>query len=207
MPRRVPVLILLIAAACDSSAGDAPASGNAAPSLARQRLENGARALDAIVRERPDDSVGALASFTGERDIDEVVAHARRLGLTITGFRHGSRTHSGGYTLSPGESVEDAVAAYRRDLDWFPRRRAERMRRLAAETTDPDLSRSLAEHASELEARVDALNATGRVKVIGFELSGPAILVDEFRRTVSFVRGVELRSGSRHDAAISPFTE
>jgi hypothetical protein len=197
-------LVALIALACDSSRSSTP--DNARSIAVRQRLARGNEEFSRVLLSGPRTQVHVLMSFTEPRRPDDAIREARHHSLTITGFRHASLTNSGGYTLVPGESVDDAMKAYRRDSEIFTRMRLGRMEQLAPEALDPEMKDAYERQAKDASQRLSQLEASG-VLISGIEAIGVAADVDSFRQATDFVRGIELQQGSRRNASVPFYVE
>jgi len=198
---------MLIATPLSAQNADRAERGRSAASELRedmgQRVRSAASEFREAVRNRPNQSARAVAYLTNSMGVREVQARVPR-GLAIRGFRHGSEINSGGYTLAPGESVDDAVASYERDHSLFLAVRSEQMRSLLeAEPGDEGMATAVQEGLRLNQQREDDFYQHG-LRIIGVELEGRLRDMEQFRSSNGFVRVIELRDENKARPAILP---
>lgn len=169
----------------------------------RQRIARSQAQFNDFARNFPEKETTVMASFTRPMEIEEVVASARALRLSIAGFLHGSATHSGGYTLQPGELVENAIAQYRRDAAFFTDEDIRINDEVVTSVTDKEVQNALRERRVDLLARKQELDRVG-LKILGVEVRGKGADLSKFQSANTFVRVLEIQDGARKNAAIPP---
>lgn len=191
--------------AADSAVGtsNSRAGVSASTNAIQQRIARSQAQFDDFVRNFPDKETTVLASFARPMEIEEVVTSARAQRLSIAGFLHGSASHSGGYTLQPGESVENAVAQYRRDASFFSDGDIRNTDEMIATVTDKEVQQGLRGRRANLLVRKQELDRVG-LKIVGVEVRGKGAELSNFQKANTFVRVLEIQDGSRKNAAISP---
>ncbi len=171
----------------------------------QQRIARSQAQFDDFVRNFPEKETTVMASFTRPMEIEEVVASAQLQRLSITGFLHGSATHSGGYILQPGELVENAIAQYRRDAAFFTDEDIRLNDEMVTSVTDKEVQDALRIRRANLLVRKQELEKVG-LKILGVEIRGKGVDLSNFRKVNTYVRVLETLDGSRHSAAI-PLSE
>ncbi len=182
---------------------DSRSEANAVAAGVQQRVARSQAAFDEFVRNFPDQETTVLASFVRPMDIEEAVASARVHGLDITGFRHGSSPHSGGYTLAPGEVLDNAIAQYRHDASFFTNEDIRNTDEMIANVADKEVQQALRERRANLLVRKQELDRVG-LKILGVEVRGKGAELSNFQKANTFVRVLEIQDGARKNAAISP---
>lgn len=123
--------------------------------------------------------------------------------LQVEGFRHGDETHSGGYTIAPGQLLDDAMADYEAQIPQITDQHLANVTRMLHSVSDPELRVSLQQSRREFLRQKKALQKQG-LQVIGLDLRGNGRALEHFKQTDSSVRVMELRSENRRNAAILP---
>ncbi len=172
-----------------------------AVAVATARIVAAHQEFDKLLLEQPDAPVAVLASLDHAVAVDDLVSATQAHGVQITAFRHGGPKHSGGYQLRPGETLESAIAQYRRDAQFFTETLVRQDEQQAAATADPALRQALQARAQEGRERLDELTREGLL-VTGAELAGTPAALDRLRRSSGLVRAVEIQRGTRHVAAV-----
>ncbi len=171
--------------------------------LLQKRIEVADRAFNDTVTKFPYQEHAVMASFTKPMPIQEVVEEAKTYGLTIEGFRHSSTTHSGGYTIPPGEPLDIAVIQYEHDMLFSLEKDIQHTEELLANESDTEVQEALRDRQKELSSRLQNYNING-LQVTGADLKGKGAALQVFRLERPFVRVMELNQGSRRNAAIPP---
>lgn len=150
----------------------------------------------------PGRPIAALISFRTPKSAAEVVSDALAHGLRVQGFRHSDAAGSGGYTMKPGESIDQALARYNYDHRFFAQQQIVEQQRLLAQTDDPKIKEALREDLQLLTEREKSLGAG--LQIVGVDLFGPAQVLSEYSNAHGYVRVVEVSTGTRINAAIRP---
>ena len=172
-------------------------------SVIQQRIEPAKSEFQQQIDNFPDREIVVTASFTRSMPIGDVVERASLHQLSIVGFRHGSVSHSGGYTLAPGESLEDAIVQYQHDAVFFTDQDLRNTESLMMTVADEAVRRALQERRAELSRRSQELKKVG-LKILGVDLRGSGRDLQAFLQNNGIVRVLEVQHGSRRDAAILP---
>ncbi len=159
-----------------------------------QHIKDASQKFAELVSQAPDESVKVVAHFTNSTTIDQIASIVSNRNLTVIGFRHRDGQGSGGYTLKPNETVEQALAQYRRDHALFMQREYEMVQRLSETTStgeDPQETMALSMRLSDVQRRQFQFKARG-LQIIGLELEGPAIAIDKFKKENNFINLMEI---------------
>ncbi|MDB5841730.1 MAG: hypothetical protein JWQ23_3682 [Herminiimonas sp.] len=155
------------------------------------------------LRNTPDKSIAATIFFANEMLLDRVREPLENAPLTIKGFLHGTPSDGGGYTLNPGETLDDAIANYRRDHLSVMEKIMESAARMAAVETDHEAREALISHLRKAEDMKFDLRQKG-IRIVGVELYGKAKELADFRDKNSFVKVIELKVPGKPQPAILP---
>lgn len=171
----------------------------------QNRIENANSTFRDRVEKFPDQNLSVTTSLRRSMPIWEVVSAAQQHGLTIEGFRHGDASQSGGYTMTPGESVEDAVRQYEYDMEYFSRMDLQYTYKMLQDVNSDIERRALNRRKEDILARQQKYNNEG-LKILGIDLHGKAESLDTFATETGegFVRVMEIRESERRNAAILP---
>lgn len=156
-----------------------------------------------VLKNTPEKEIRAVAFFTNDMSLENVRTAFGKSPLVVKGFRHGTQSYSGGYSLKPGEILDEAIVSYKRDHLFFLQKRMEiEDKALAAETND-DLRTAMADHRKEADQMKADFEKNG-IRVVGVEVTGRARDVQDFRAKNSFVRVIELIEHGKPQSAIVP---
>lgn len=169
----------------------------------QERIAEANRTFREAVTAFPEAEQAVTISFTQSLPLGVAVEKALIQGFQVEGFRHGDETHSGGYTIAPGQSLDDAIADYEAQIPQITDQHLANVTRMLRSVSDPELRASLQQSRREFLRQKKALQKQG-LQVIGLDLRGKGRALEHFQQTDSSVRVVELRSGSRRNAAILP---
>jgi len=146
------------------------------------------------VSQAPLETIKVVAHFRNSNTAKQIVDIVGRYNLTVTGFRHGNSKYSGGYTLKPNETVQEAIRQYLSDHDLFMKRDYKLTKKYLSETTgneDPQLAVALNSRLSDIQQRQLESSLNG-LQIVGLELLGSALALNEFRKDNNFVRVMEI---------------
>ena len=174
----------------------------AAPPVS-ERIKDAEETFGQVLKNTPEKEIRAAAFFTNDMSLENVRAAFGKSPLVVKGFRHGTQSYSGGYSLKQGETLDEAIASYSRDHLFFLQKRMEiEDKALAAETND-DLRTAMADHRKEADQMKADFEKNG-IRVVGVEVAGRARDVQDFREKNSFVRVIELTERGKPQSAIVP---
>jgi hypothetical protein len=156
-----------------------------------------------LVQNDPHANVVAALYFMDEMPADDVVNSLHEGHLQVRSFSHGTSTSSGGYILQDGETVEEAVTAYKRDHGSFLDLEVEQLRQMIASERNQELREAFKTRQQEVIQRRGDFNAKG-LSIIAVEVRGQAYEIDRYRQVHGFVRVVEIKKPNVPQPAIPP---
>lgn len=166
-------------------------SMSAAPVI--DRITSAREEFKKVLAATPDKEVAAIAFFSNDMMLESVRDSAQGSQLTIKGFRHGTQSYAGGYGFKPGETVDEAIANYRRDHLFFLEKMMEIENNTVGGMRDDNFRKALIAHKKEAEQMRADFEEKG-LRIIGVELYGKARHIQDFWDENSFARVVELKS-------------
>lgn len=169
----------------------------------QERVLEANRIFQETIAAFPEQEHAVTVSFTRSLPLKKAVEKAIARGLQVEGFRHGDATHSGGYTIAPGQPLDDAMADYEVQIPQFLDQHLTNIKRMLSTVSDPELRAALQQSRREFIRQKKAYQKQG-MQVIGLDLRGNGRDLEQFQQTDSSVRVMELRSESRRNAAILP---
>lgn len=177
-------------------------SDSAVPGI-QQRIISAHEEFQQALENAPEKEVEATMFFTNDMALEQLQMSLRNVPLTVKGFLHGTPSYGGGYTLNPGETLDQAIANYRRDHLGFLRQRMQLEDRMAATESNEEARKALIPHRKEAEQMESDFELRG-IRVIGLELHGKAKEMAGFKEKNSFVRVIELKKDGKPQLAILP---
>ncbi len=168
-----------------------------------KRIQDAQEKFVQTVRDFPNKTVGVVVFFTNDMPLERVYNSVQNSLLEVKGFRHGTQSYSGGYTLKPDETLVEAIENYRRDHLFFLQKRSEIDSKILASETDADLRKAITSHRNEAKQMKQDFDEKG-IRVIAIELHGKAKDIQDFKKKNSFVRVVELKEKGKPQPAIIP---
>lgn len=177
-------------------------SGSATPAT-QQRITSAHEKFQQALVNAPEKEVEAAMYFANDMSLEQLRMSLRNVPLTVKGFLHGTPSYGGGYSLSPGETLDQAIANYRRDHLSFLQQRMQMEDRMVATETNEEARKALTSHRKEAEQMTSDLELRG-IRVIGLELHGKTNVMADFQERNSFVRVVELKENGKPQPAILP---
>lgn len=169
----------------------------------QERIIEANRTFQATVAAFPEQEYEVTVSFTRALPLKKAVEKALAQGFQIEGFRHGDETHSGGYTIAPGQSLDDAMADYELQIPQFVDQPLTNIKRMLRGVSDPELRAALQKSRREFLQQKKVHQEQG-MQIIGLDLYGKGKDLARFQQTDSSVRVIELRDGGRRNSAILP---
>lgn len=169
----------------------------------QERITEANRTFQATVAAFPEQEHEVTVSFTHAFPLKKATEKALAQGFHVEGFRHGDETHSGGYMIAPGQSLDDATADYETQIPQITDQHLANVTRMLRSVSDPELRASLQQSRREFLRQKKALQKQG-LQVIGLDLRGKGKDLEQLQQTDSSIRVIELRDGSRRNAAILP---
>lgn len=179
------------------------AASGASNSDPHQRIVTATEKFHAVIQRNPEEEVIATAYFATGMPVEEIRQSLHQVALTVKGFLHGTPSHSGGYTLNPGETVEQALSNYQRDHLHFLQMRMEMEDKMIASEQDQGVRAALIAHRQEAEQVKADVEQRG-LRLIGVEFHGKARAIMEFKERNRFVRVVELKESGKPQPAVLP---
>lgn len=156
-----------------------------------------------VLKNTPEKQIHATAFFTNDMSLENVLMAFDRSTLAVKGFRHGTQSYSGGYSIKQGETLNEAMTNYPRDHLLFLQKRMEIEDRMLATETNDDLRKAITSHRKEADQMNVDFEKNG-IRVIGVEVAGRAIDMQDFKEKNSFVRVIELKENGKPQSAILP---
>ncbi|MFC4257634.1 hypothetical protein ACFOZ5_01170 [Marinobacter lacisalsi] len=152
--------------------------------------------LSRIVSTMPDKRYKAVAFFERDMQVEEAIESIKSQDITITGFRHGTPDNSGGYMMGENETIEEALANYRRDHVLFLERDAEFSQSVLNDPqSDADVKRAMSARLRKIHLRQADYVDRG-LRIIGLEVSGAsAELSKAWNSNPNSIRVLELVDG------------
>ena len=156
-----------------------------------------------VVKNDPQKEVYVVMFFTNDMNLSDVRENFRRTSFKIKGFRHGTQSYAGGYSVAAGETLEQAIVNYERDHLFFLQTRMSAEEKMLTTNMDDQLRKAIVSHQKEAQQMKIDFQTHG-LRIIGIELVGRAQALDTFKESNSFVRVVELKDQSAPQPAILP---
>lgn len=179
------------------------AESGAVVSATQQRIVSAHEKFQEALTNAPEKEVEAAMFFTNDMSLEQLQISLRNAPLTIKGFLHGTPSYGGGYSLSLGETFDQATTNYRRDHHSFLQQRMQMEDRMVATETNEEARNALISHRKEAEQMASDFDLRG-IRVIGLELHGKTRELADFKEKNSFVRAVELKENGKPQPAILP---
>ena len=171
-----------------------------------ERIATAQEEFRKVVTQTPQKDVRAITFFTNDVDLEDVLRTTSKTPLAVKGFYHGNATGGGGYSLREGETLNEATINYRRDHIFFLNKRIEmqkNMLEIEDEKQDDSFKKAVNQSIREAKQAIVDFEKNG-LRIIGVELQGPAVQVQEFKDKNLFVRIIELKRNGRPQPAILP---
>ncbi|MDO8604754.1 MAG: hypothetical protein Q7K40_05185 [bacterium] len=156
-----------------------------------------------VLKDSPEKEVEVAAFFTNDMTLKDVRTAFINSNVTIKGFRHGTQSYSGGYSLKQGETLDEAMVNYPRDHLFFLQKRMEIEDRAVVTETNVELRNAMVAHRKEADQMKADFDKNG-ISVVGVEVSGRARDIEDFKNKNSFVRVIELKQNGKPQPAIVP---
>lgn len=96
-----------------------------APPPVNERIVKADERFNKVIKETPAKPVEAVVFFSNDMSLEKVRTGLSNAPFSVKGFRHGTQSYSGGYSLSYGKTVDEAVQNYQRDHLLFLQKRTE----------------------------------------------------------------------------------
>lgn len=174
----------------------------AAPPVS-ERIKDAEETFGQVLKNTPEKEIRAAAFFTNDMSLENVRTAFGKSPLAVKGFRHGTQSYSGGYSLKQGETLDEAIVSYSRDHLFFLQKRMEIEDKALASETNNDLRKAMTDHRKEADQMKADFEKNG-IRVIGVEVAGRARDVQDFKEENSFVRVIELTERGKPQSAIIP---
>lgn len=207
------ILLTLIAACSPTLASAQEGQLRGSPNAARttentfdpqeQRIAHAKNAFNQQLAAFPDDEVSVTAFFKNPKSVEQAINEARSHGLRLQGFRHVLGESSGGYLLTPGESIEAAVEQYQADHVKFLEQQIAHMTQMLGNSKHQAEKASIAAKLNELENRRAVLSREG-LQIIGIDVRGTARKLKQFAGANPSIHVLELRQDGRVQSPIRP---
>ncbi len=168
-----------------------------------ERISTARENFESVLQDTPDKDVSVTAFFTNDMSLEDVRASLSNSPLSVKGFRHGTQSYSGGYTLNPGETIDVAIVNYRNDHSFFLQKRMELEDSMLRTETDDGLRKAIVIHRKEADQMKTDFEKNG-IRVIGVEFYGRVKDIQDFKEKNSFVRVLELKEKGKPQSAILP---
>lgn len=194
---------LVVSAQYQTQGSTALATTNATQPSVASRIEKANEEFASALASDPDRPIAILASFRTTKAAADVVTEARAYGLRIEGFRHSDIAGSGGYTMKPGETVEQALSQYEYDRKFFTEQHITEADQLLTQTGDSNQKQVLQSDRELLLERQKRFRVEP-LMVVGIDLFGPPRVLSEYSKARPYVRVMEIKTGTRINAAIRP---
>lgn len=156
-----------------------------------------------VLENTPEKEVVVVAFFANDISLQDIRMALAYSPLSVKGFRHGTPFYGGGYSLKQGETLDEAIANYRRDHLAFLQMRIELEDRMLATVPEDDLRKAITSHRKEADQMKEDFDKNG-IRVVGVEVAGRARDIHAFRERNSFVRVIELKQNGKPQPAILP---
>jgi hypothetical protein len=183
--------------------GSAHAQSGAQSATVSERIVVADERFKKLVSKTPDMIVDAAIFFTNDMSLEQLRMYLQHPGFQVKGFRHGTPSYAGGYTLLQGETLDQAIESYRRDHLAFLRQRMVLEDRMTATEQNREAREALLPHRKEAEQMIADFDKNG-VRVIAIEARGKAKEIADFKEKVTFVRVIELTDAGTPQPAILP---
>lgn len=167
------------------------------------RIAQANESFEQILKNSPEKEVRVAVFFTNDLSLEEVRVAITRSVFALKGFRHGTQSYSGGYSLRKGETLDEAIVNYRRDYLFFLQKRMETEDKMLTTETNEDLRNAIITHRKEADQMKADFEKNG-IRIIGIEVAGRAHNINEFKEQNSFVRVIELHENVKPQPAIVP---
>lgn len=152
----------------------------------------------------PEKRINAAIFFSNDMPLEQLrTLLVSERHLEIRGFRHGTQEYSGGYTIASGETIDQAIASYKRDHNLFLQRRIELEDKMAIKETDPARREAFAMHRRDAEQMQADFQAHG-IRVVGLEVAGRAMDIQRLYAENKFIRVVEVTTVGKPQPAVLP---
>ncbi len=156
-----------------------------------------------VLQKTPDKIIDVIAFFTNDITLENLHAEVQGKPFKVKGFRHGTQSYGGGYSLGVNETLDVAIENYRRDHTLFIEKRMEIEDNLLSTETDESLRLALIKHRKEAEQMKQDFEERG-LRIIGVELYGKAKDIQNFKEEHGFVRVIEVVEKGKPQSAILP---
>jgi len=177
-------------------------SGSAVESI-QQRISSADEKFQQALVNTPEKEMDVALFFTNDVSLGHLKRSLRNIPLTVKGFLHGTPSYGGGYSLGPGETLDQAIASYNRDHLHFLKERMQMEDKMFATETDEEARKALISHRKESEEMISDFKRRG-IRIIGLDLYGKIKEISTFKEKNSFVRAIELKENGEPQSAILP---
>lgn len=172
-------------------------------SVVEERINASNKHFTAAATAAPEVEQIVTVSFTKPLLIRKAVRKAQTYGLVVEGFRHGFGEFTGGYTIASDEPLDEAIQRYELFLTQYIDQGFDRPTD-SPEAVDEEATEAWDKTAGEVKQMKRWYQIQG-VEIIGIDLRGKGKDLMRFQQQESTVRMMELRTGSRRNAAILPW--
>lgn len=172
-------------------------------SSAEERILLAHERFNQVLQKTPDKVIEATVFFTNDITLENLRTELQNVPLKVKGFRHGTQSYSGGYSLNLNETLDEAVENYRRDHALFIEKRMGIEDNLLSTETDEGLRLALIKHRKEAEQMKQDFDERG-LRIVGVELHGKARDIQNFKDEHGFVRVIEVVEKGKPQSAILP---
>ena len=172
-------------------------------SSSEARVQVAQERFNQVLQKTPDKIIDVIAFFTNDITLENLHAEVQGKPFKVKGFRHGTQSYGGGYSLDTNETVDVAIENYRRDHALFIEKRMEIEDNLLSTETDESLRLALIKHRKEAEQMKQDFEERG-LRIIGVELYGKAKDIQNFKDEHGFVRVIEVVEKGKPQSAILP---
>ncbi|KKU81594.1 MAG: hypothetical protein UY07_C0014G0014 [Parcubacteria group bacterium GW2011_GWA1_47_8] len=179
-----------------------PSVSSAIPPL-EARIAKAEESFGQVLKNTPQKEVHVAVFFTNDMSLEDVRTALGKSSLAIKGFRHGTQSYSGGYSLKQGETLDEAIVNYRRDHLSFLQKRMEIEDKMLVTEANDDLRTAITSHRKEADQMKTDFEKNG-IRVIGVEVQGRARDIQDLKEKNSFVRVIELKEHAKPQPAIVP---
>lgn len=166
-----------------------------------ERITSAQAKFKDVVTQSPQKMIPATIYFTNNMELEQVKSAVKGQQFAVNGFRHGTRSHSGGYTLKPSETLDEAMENYTQDHILFLEQRKKQEGDILRTETDANIRKAVISHLEEADKMSADFEEKG-LRIIGIDLSGRAVDIQNFKEKNSFARVIELKEGGRSQSAI-----
>lgn len=156
-----------------------------------------------VLQKTPDKIIDVIAFFTNDITLENLRTELQNVPLKVKGFRHGTQSYSGGYSLNLNETLDEAIENYRRDHVLFTEKRMDIEDNLLSTETDEGLRLAFVKYRKEAEQMKQDFEERG-LRIIGVELYGKAKDIQNFKDEHGFVRVIEVVEKGKPQSAILP---